>query len=146
MKKTHHLWGLPAGIILAIFAGMKRFLTLILCAAVCLNVAAANKKPKSFVVNTEKLGKEVMGYAGTTPVEITVTDGKIEKIVALPNEETPGFFQRVLESPIFTALNGKTVKEASEVQLDAVSGATYSSKAVIENIRLGLQEAAKKAK
>ena len=71
---------------------MKRFLTLILCATVCLNVAAANKKPKSFVVNTEKLGKEVMGYAGTTPVEITVTDGKIEKIVALPNEETPGFF------------------------------------------------------
>ena len=125
---------------------MKRFLTLILCAAVCLNVAAANKKPKSFVVNTEKLGKEVMGYAGTTPVEITVTDGKIEKIVALPNEETPGFFQRVLESPIFTVLNGKTVKEASEVKLDAVSGATYSSKAVIENIRLGLQEAAKKAK
>ena len=146
MKKTHHLWGLPAGIILAIFAGMKRFLTLILCAAVCLNVAAANKKPKSFVVNTEKLGKEVMGYAGTTPVEIIVTDGKIEKIVALPNDETPGFFQRVLESPIFTALNGKTVKEASEVKLDAVSGATYSSKAVIENIRLGLQEAAKKAK
>ena len=140
------MWGFPAGIILAIFAGMNRFLTLILCAAVCLNVAAANKKPKSFVVNTEKLGKEVMGYAGTTPVEITVTDGKIEKIVALPNEETPGFFQRVLESPIFTALNGKTVKEASEVKLDAVSGATYSSKAVIENIRLGLQEAAKKAK
>jgi len=125
---------------------MKRFFTLLLCAAVCLNVAAANKKPKSFVVNTEKLGKEVMGYAGTTPVEITVTDGKIEKVVALPNSETPGFFQRVLDSPIFTALTGKTVKEASEVKLDAVSGATYSSKAVIENIRLGLQEAAKKAK
>ena len=125
---------------------MKRFFTLLLCAALCLNVAAANKKPKSFVVNTEKLGKEVMGYAGTTPVEITVTDGKIEKVVALPNSETPGFFQRVLDSPIFTALTGKTVKEASEVKLDAVSGATYSSKAVIENIRLGLQEAAKKAK
>ena len=125
---------------------MKRILTLLLCAAVCLNAAAANKKPKSFVVNTEKLGKEVMGYAGTTPVEITVTDGKIEKIEALPNSETPGFFQRVQESPIFTALIGKTVKEASEVKLDAVSGATYSSKAVIENIRLGLQEAAKKAK
>ena len=125
---------------------MKRFFTLLLCAAVCLNVAAANKKPKSFVVNTEKLGKEVMGYAGPTPVEITVVDGKIDKIVALPNSETPGFFQRVTESPIFTALKGKTIKEASEVKLDAVSGATYSSKAVIENIRLGLEEAAKKAK
>ena len=122
---------MPAGIILVIFAGMKRFLTLLLCAAVCLNAAAANKKPKSFVVNTEKLGKEVMGYAGTTPVEITVKDGKIEKIEALPNEETPTFFQRVLESPIFSALNGKTVKEASEVKLDAVDTAVK----VIERVR-----------
>ncbi|MBR5076646.1 MAG: FMN-binding protein [Bacteroidales bacterium] len=125
---------------------MKRFFFLILCVFLCLQCTAASKKPKSFVVNTEKLGKEVMGYAGTTPVQITVTDGKIEKVEALPNSETPGFFQRVLDSPIFTALNGKTIKEASEVKLDAVSGATYSSKAVIENIRLGLQEAAKKAK
>ena len=136
------------GINLAIFASMKRYLTILICAMLCLGAAAANKTPKSktFVVNTEKLGKEVMGYAGTTPVEITVTDGKIEKIVALPNSETETFFQRVQESPIFTALIGKTVKEASEVQLDAVSGATFSSKAVIENIRLGLKEAAKKAK
>lgn len=113
---------------------------------VCLNVAAAGKKPKTVVINTEKLGKEVLGYAGTTPVEITVTNGRIEKIEALPNAETPSFFQRVKDSGIFTALNGKTVEEASKVQLDAVSGATFSSKAVIENIRLGLKEAARKAK
>ncbi len=124
---------------------MKRLIILLL-ALVCFSAAAAPKNPKSFVVNTEKLGKEVMGYAGTTPVEIYVVDGKVDKIVALPNNETPAFFQRVLESPIFTALKGKTVKEASEVQLDAVSGATWSSKAVIENIRLGLKQAAKKAK
>jgi len=79
-------------------------------------------------------------------VEIHVVEGRIEKIVALPNSETPAYFQRVQESPIFTSLVGKTVKEASEVQLDAVSGATWSSKAVIENIRLGLKEAAKKAR
>lgn len=127
---------------------MKCKLMLLLVAAVCLNVAADAKTPKnkSFVVNTEKLGKEVMGYAGRTPVEIHVVEGRIEKIVALPNSETPAYFQRVQESPIFTSLVGKTVKEASEVQLDAVSGATWSSKAVIENIRLGLKEAAKKAR
>ena len=128
---------------------MKRILIPFICALVCLSVSAScktPKTPKTFVVNTEQLGKEVMGYAGPTPVEITVVDGKIDKIVALPNSETPGFFQRVTESPIFTVLKGKTIKEASEVKLDAVSGATYSSKAVIENIRLGLEEAAKKAK
>lgn len=125
---------------------MKNKLILLLLAIVCVNVAAVAKKPKSFVVNTEKLGEKVMGYAGRTPVEIHIVDGKVDKIVALPNSETPSFFQRVQESPIFTSLIGKTVKEASEVQLDAVSGATWSSKAVIENIRLGLRQAAKKAK
>ncbi|NLZ20191.1 MAG: FMN-binding protein [Bacteroidales bacterium] len=125
---------------------MKRTVIILLCAAVCVVAAAAGAKPKSFVVNTTKSGKSVMGFAGTTPVEITVTDGRIEKIVALPNKETPAYFKQVQDSPIFTKLLGKTVKEASEVQLDAVSGATFSSKAVIENIRLGLKEAAKKAK
>ena len=125
---------------------MKRTVIILLAVAVCLVAAAAGAKPKSFVVNTEKLGKEVMGYAGRTPVEIHVVEGRIEKIVALPNSETPAYFQRVEESPIFTSLVGKTVKEASAVQLDAVTGATWSSKAVIENIRLGLKEAAKKAR
>ena len=126
---------------------MKRVILLLSCVLVSLSVAAACKGPKtdkSFVINTETLGKEVLGYAGPTPVEITVKNGKIEKIEALPNVESPGFFQRVKESAIFTALVGKTIEEASEVQLDAVSGATYSSKAVIENIRLGLKEAAKR--
>jgi uncharacterized protein with FMN-binding domain len=123
-------------------------ITFLGCALICMSVAAACKGPKTktFVIDTKELGKEVIGYAGTTPVEITVTNGRIEKIEALPNAETPGFFQRVKESEIFTALNGKTIEEASKVQLDAVSGATFSSKAVIENIRLGLKAAAKKAK
>jgi NosR/NirI family nitrous oxide reductase transcriptional regulator len=125
---------------------MKRTVIILLCAAVCVVAAAAGAKPKSFVVNTTKSGKSVTGFAGPTPVEITVTDGRIEKVVALPNKETPAYFKQVQDSPIFTKLLGKTVKEASEVQLDAVSGATFSSKAVIENIRLGLKEAAKKAK
>jgi len=126
---------------------MKRTFILLL-AVLGLQVAASARTPKnkSFVVNTEKLGKEVMGYAGTTPLEIHVVDGRIEKIVALENHETPAYFQLVLESPIFTALNGKTVQEASEVQLDAVSGATWSSKAVIKNINLGLKQAVKKAR
>ena len=125
---------------------MKRAVIILLAVAVCLVAAAAGAKPKSFVVNTTKSGKAVMGFAGTTPVEITVTDGKIEKVVALPNSETPSYFEKVQQSPIFTKLIGKTVQEAQTVRLDAVSGATFSSKAVIENIQIGLKEAAKKAK
>ena len=125
---------------------MKRTVIILLLAAVCIVAAAASAKPKSFVVNTTKSGKNVMGFAGTTPVEITVTDGVIEKVVALPNQETPEYFKKVQDSPIFTQLIGKTPQEASGIQLDAVSGATFSSKAVIENLRIGLKEAVKKAK
>lgn len=124
---------------------MKRVFIILSATLITLSAACA-PKAKSLVVNTEKLGKEVMGYAGTTPLEIHIVDGRVEKIVALENHETPAYFQKVLDSPIFTALNGKTVKEASQVKLDAVSGATWSSKAVIENIRLGLKQAAKKVK
>lgn len=137
--------GLSESVGFAIFARMKRVVIILAAALVCLSGCANKKtKPGSFVINTETIGKEVMGYAGTTPLEIHVKDGRIEKVVALPNAETPGFFQRVQDSPIFTALVGKTIEEASEVQLDAVTGATWSSKAVIENIRLGLKEASRK--
>ena len=125
---------------------MKLKISILILMALCLGAAAAPKGPKTVVVNTTKSGKAVMGFAGTTPVEITVTDGKVEKVVALPNSETPAYFQKVLDSPIFTKLLGKTVQEASAVQLDAVSGATFSSKAVIENIKIGLKEAEKKLK
>ena len=125
---------------------MKLKISILILLALCLGAAAAPKGPKTVVVNTTKSGKAVMGFAGTTPVEITVTDGKVEKVVALPNSETPAYFQKVLDSPIFTKLIGKTVQEASAVRLDAVSGATFSSKAVIENIKIGLKEAEKKVK
>ena len=125
---------------------MKLKISILILMALCLGAAAAPKGPKTVVVNTTKSGKAVMGFAGTTPVEITVTDGKVEKVVALPNSETPAYFQKVLDSPIFTKLIGKTVQEASAVQLDAVSGATFSSTAVIENITIGLKEAEKKVK
>ena len=45
----------------------------------------------------------------------------------------------LLLSAIALVLNGKTPAEAKEIQLDAVSGATYSSNAVIKNIQLALE-------
>ena len=64
--------------------------------------------------------------------------GKVTGIRLLPNQETPSFLQTVIDSGLLKALNGKTVEEASKVKLDAVTGATYSSKAIIENINRGL--------
>ena len=100
------------------------------------------KQADTLVVNTTTLAQDVIGYNGRTPLEIKLSGGVIVSIEALPNEETPGFFRRVRSSSIFTAPIGRTPKEVLGMQLDAVSGATFSSEAVIENLRRGLQSVA----
>ena len=97
----------------------------------------------TLVVNTTELCKDVIGYDGPTPLKIYVVKGVVVKVEALPNTETPRFFDRVLESGLLNAVVGKTPAEAAEMKLDAVTGATYSSQAVIDNLRAGLKEAAK---
>ena len=101
------------------------------------------KGPDTLKVNTTQLGADIIGYNGPTPVEIAVYQGVITEIKALPNVESPRYLQKVLESGLLEKLVGKTVDEAKETQLDAVSGATYTSEAMIKNIRLGLEEASK---
>ena len=100
---------------------------------------AGAKGADTLKVNTTELGAEVNGFNGITPVEISVHKGVITKIEALPNQESPRYFQAVLESGLLEKLVGKTVKEAKATELDAVSGATFSSEALIQNIRLGLE-------
>lgn len=94
-----------------------------------------------FVINTTDIGKDLIGYGGPTPVEIFVTDGVISSIQPLPNQETPEFFGAVRNSDILEQFEGKTLEQASVARVDAVSGATYTSKAVIGNIRAGINHA-----
>ena len=110
----------------------------------------------TLVVNTTELCKDVIRYDGPTPLLIKVVKGvvvKVEalpntespsKVEALPNTESPSYFDRVVKGGLLKAVVGKKVDEAAKMQLDAVSGATYSSEAVIENLRAGLQEASRR--
>lgn len=127
---------------------MKKSLLTLLCAAAIGGAALLisctssddimTKKKGVYTVDTTTLSQEVKGYNGPTPLLITIANDKIVKIEALENSETPGFFQRMKDGGMLERWNGKTVDEALAVQVDAVSGATYSSNAVIENVRLGL--------
>ena len=109
----------------------------------CGSRSGKNTQADTLVVNTTELCKEVIGYDGPTPLKITIVKGVVAKVEALPNTETPRFFDQVLQSGLLKAVVGKKVSEAAEMPLDAVTGATYSSQAVIENLRAGLKEAAK---
>ncbi len=91
----------------------------------------------SIVVNTTDLASDIAGYAGKVPLEITVKDGKVQQVKALENAETEDFFERA--SVLLETWNGKTIGEAMQREVDAVSGATFSSKAIIGNVLRGLQ-------
>lgn len=93
----------------------------------------------TLVVNTTDMARDVIGFNDRTPLEIKLVDGVIVGIKALPNKESPGYFRRVVSSAIFQAPIGKKPAEVLDMQLDAVSGATYSSEAVIENLHRGLR-------
>lgn len=95
----------------------------------------------TITVNTTDIGKNITGYGGTTPVEITIKDDRIQKITPLPNRETPEFFGAVRNSYLIDSFEGKTLEEASSLKVDAVSGATFSSNAVIQNIKAGVEYA-----
>ena len=90
------------------------------------------------VINTTTLGMDVQGFLGATPLKIYIQKNKVVKIEALKNQETPKYFVKVKKN-LLDKWNGKKVKEAKSMKVDAVTGATYSSNAVIENVKLGLE-------
>jgi len=96
------------------------------------------KVDDGYVINTTKLSGDVYGYEWTTPVKIYITDNKITKVEALPNHETPRYFTRV-KTHLLPLWNGMDVSKALKTDVDGVTGATYSCKAVKENVRLGLE-------
>ncbi len=91
----------------------------------------------SMVINTSALASDISGYGGKVPLEITVKKGKVQDVKALSNSETEEFFNQA--SALLSRWNGKTIDEALAMEVDAVSGATFSSKAIIGNVQRGLQ-------
>ena len=99
--------------------------------------SAITKENGTYIVNTTTLTQDVEGYAGPVPVMIYIKKNKIEKVEVLKNQETPKYLAKVKKA-MLTAWDGLTVKEAKSKQVDAVTGATFTSKALIENVRRGL--------
>lgn len=131
---------------------MKKIL-IILAMTVCLGaVAKAQTKEMdpsktiqgngTIVINTTTLCKGVEGFMGPTPVEIRIRKDTIADITPLANDETPGFFYEAAK--LLKKWIGLTPAKGLELEVDAVSGATFSSNALIENVRAGLARAIRK--
>lgn len=95
------------------------------------------KEDGMYIVNTTTLGKNIEGYNGPTPLKIYIKKNKVVKIEALQNQETPKYYARVKKA-IFDKWNNLKVSEAQKLKVDGVTGATYTSEAVIKNVQAGL--------
>ena len=119
---------------------MKKYLLLFTISFLLMSFMAdetMTKENGAFVINTTELGKDVEGYQGPTPLKVYIKDNKVEKIEFLKSTETPKYYDRVKKF-LQSKWDGLKVKEAREKEVDAVTGATYSSEAVIQNVRLAL--------
>ena len=84
----------------------------------------------TYVVNTTSLCSNVKGFKGATPVEVYIKNNKVIKVEALPNREGDK-----VKQGLFPKFNGMKLSKAAKAEsLDGVTGATYTSRAVKENV------------
>ena len=96
------------------------------------------EKDGTYVVNTTTLAEDVKGYIESTPVEIYIKGNKIVKVVMLKNQETPKYNARV-KNQMVSLYEGKKISKKSTVEVDGITGATFTSDAVKENVKRGLE-------
>ena len=95
------------------------------------------KENGTYVINTTTIGKDIEGYNGPTPLKVYINKNKVERIEFLKSMESPKYYAKVKKA-LMDQWNGKTVKDAKILQVDAVTGATFSSEAVIQNVQMAL--------
>lgn len=117
-------------------------LSVVIVAAVIIAASPSKVMTKNsdgtYIVNTTTLGAEIKGYKGATPLLVYIKKDKVVKIEALPNNETPRFFNK-LKNDFIHSWDGLSTSKAVSLDVDARTGATYSAKSVKENVKRALE-------
>ncbi len=102
-------------------------------------VSTAEGEPVGLVVFTAPYAKDVVGYAGPTPLYIHIDPTRtLTAVVVADNSETPHFLKNAVDG-VFPKMIGKSLLELQTASVDAVSGATYTSNALIANVKNALK-------
>ncbi len=112
-------------------------LTVTLTSAAPQNDDVMTKENGMYVVNTTTLGKDVIGYVSSTPIKVYIKKNKVVKIEALKNQETPKYMAKVKKN-LMSKWDGQKVADAEKLAVDGVTGATFTSDAIKENVKLAL--------
>ena len=82
----------------------------------------------------------VKGFNGPTPLLIALDEeNRIKNVVLLENQETPVYARHVVEGGLYEVWNGLTPDEALNKDVDAISGATYTSNGVKKSLATRLK-------
>lgn len=105
------------------------------CDSAAWTVAKRDGQGRGILVGSERYAGDISGFAGPTPIYIYIDDdGRVAGLAAAPNGETPHFFGQARDG-LFPQWLGKSVSDAARAEVDAVSGATYSSRALVNTVR-----------
>lgn len=92
-----------------------------------------------YLLYTSPYADQVYGFAGATPLLIGLNgEQKIVGVVLLENNETGSYNRRIIRAGFMDSWNGSSVEEALQKEVDAISGATLSTEAIKESLRIRL--------
>lgn len=93
-----------------------------------------------YAVYSKPASDGIKGYAGETPLMVALNaKQRIQKVVLLDNMETPNFLQRVIDAGLLNSWDGLKPKRARKHDVDVVSGATYSSRSIIQTFQAAIK-------
>lgn len=83
---------------------------------------------------------ESRGYGGQVPAAVAFSpEGTILGVTMMDNSETPGLGQKVTETAFSGQFAGRAAAQFTIDEIDAVTGATISSKAAVSAINLAIE-------
>lgn len=94
-----------------------------------------NKKYKDGVYTGSAVGFRGHGYNGVTKVSVTVKKDKITSVKVVSIGDTPRFYETPVEEI------PQEILKAQSTNVDVVSGATFSSKGIINAVSAALKKA-----
>ncbi|MCM8817980.1 MAG: RnfABCDGE type electron transport complex subunit G [Candidatus Omnitrophica bacterium] len=105
--------------------------------------------------NNEEIGKifevKTLGYGGYIYLKVGIDkENKIKKVKIKEHNETPGLGAKITQDSFLNQFIGKTKeniylkKDKSNGRIDAITGATVSSRAIVDGIRKLLEDIGEK--
>jgi len=103
------------------------------------NVLASANDTLGYVVPSFLFASKVKGFAGEVPELIAFNDQDIiQGMVLMKHHESAEYMEYIVDEKLLERWNNKTIQEAIDTDVDAITAATETSEAIIHGVNLTL--------